>query len=88
MRKSLLIAPLALCLSGCATGVYWLFPPGGNEQQAHQDDYACMQEAQQQTSSAYVNPYGGAAQSGSTTNMYLYKSCMYARGYREGQPPK
>lgn len=87
MGKSLLLASLALFLSGCATGTYWLFPPGGNEQRGRQDDYACKQEAQQQASSAYVNPYGGAAQSGSTTNMDLYKSCMYARGYREGKQP-
>lgn len=87
MQKFVIVLAAA-AVAGCATQqVYWQFPSGGTEQQFDKDDYACMQETQQQTSSAYVNPYGGTAESGTTTNVYLYKACMNARGYREGQAP-
>ena len=77
---------LAATLTGCATSTYWLYPPGGDDAQWNRDVYECTQEAQQQSSSAYVNPYGGAAQSGSGTNYELRNACLRARGYREGQP--
>jgi len=86
MRKILTIVAI-VALSGCASSVYWNFPSGGTDQQFRQDDYACIQESQQQTSSAYVGPYGGNAQSYTAPNKQLYKSCMYARGYREGRKP-
>lgn len=87
MRNSLFLALSALLLAGCATAsyTYWLPPPGGSEQQFRQDEYACMQEAQQQSSNAYVNPYGGAAQSGSNLNIDLYSACLRARGYKQGR---
>ena len=78
---------LAASLTACASNSYWLYPPGGTEAQWHQDVYACTQESQQSSSSAYVNPYGGAAQSGSSTNYELRDACMRAKGYREGTPP-
>ena len=86
MRKILIITA-TIALSGCASSVYWNFPSGGTDQQFRQDDYACIQESQQQTSSAYVGPYGGNAQSSTAPNKQLYKSCMYARGYQEGTKP-
>lgn len=85
MRALLLFAVIGT-LSGCATQ-YWNFPPGGSTLQFNQDSYACTQEAQQQSSSAYVNPYGGTAQSGTHTNINLYNQCMYARGYYLGKTP-
>ena len=84
MKRHLFVLVLAITLTGCATNTRWYFPPGGTQQQFNQDTYECMQEAQQQSSNAYVNPYGGSASSGTTTNMYLAKACMRARGYREG----
>ena len=74
---------LAASLTGCATGSYWHYPPGGDDAQFNRDAYECMQESQQASSSAYVNPYGGAAQSGSGTNYEMRNACMRARGYRE-----
>jgi hypothetical protein len=74
---------LAASLTGCATGAYWHYPPGGDEAQWHRDVYECTQESQQGSSSAYVNPYGGAAQSGSGTNYQLRNACLRARGYRD-----
>ena len=69
-------------LTGCATSEnFWKLPPGVSEQTFKQDEYACLQESQQQSSSASVNAYGGTAQSGSVTNYTLYQSCMQARGY-------
>ena len=84
MKHYALAIVIAAGLTSCATSTYWNFPPGGTQQQFDRDTYECMQEAQQQTSNAYVNPYGGAASSGTTTNMYLAKACMRARGYQEG----
>jgi hypothetical protein len=40
-----------------------------------------MQASQQQTSSAYINRYGGAASSGQTTNDPLFIACMNAKGW-------
>ena len=69
-------------LTGCATSEnFWKLPPGVSEQTFKQDEYACLQESQQQSSSASVNAYGGTAQSGSVTNHGLYQACMRARGY-------
>ena len=79
------IAVVVLLVGGCATSpsqVLWGHPPGVFDQQFRKDDYTCIQESQQQSSSAYVGAYGGAAQSGSTSNFTLYKACMLARGYR------
>jgi hypothetical protein len=83
MRLCLAFA-LAASLTACTTGSYWLYPPGGDEAQWHRDVYECTQEAQQYSSSAYVNPYGGAAQGGTGTNYDLRNACLRARGYREG----
>ena len=80
MRKVILLF-LALCLTGCSS-TRW-YRENTSDQQYYQDNYACTQEAQQYSASAYVNPYGGAAQGGAGTNWTLYKQCMYARGYRE-----
>ena len=90
MRALLLLAVVGT-LSSCATEA-WNFPPDGNNAKFNQDSYACTREAQQQSSNAYVNSYGGAAQSGTYTNTNLYNQCMYARGYylskKSELPPK
>jgi hypothetical protein len=87
MLRFSLIAGLVI-LTGCSTGKYYSYPPGGTDVQFQRDSYECMQEAQQSASSAYVGPYGGAANSGTTTNAALAHACMRARGYVETSPPK
>jgi len=86
MKRHLLALALVVTLAGCTTNTRWQFPYNGTEQQFNQDTYECMQQAQHQTSNAYVNPYGGSSSSGSETNMPLAKACMRARGYREVSP--
>ena len=82
MTRSTLGLLLVMGLSACSTTEhFWRFPPGGSEQTFRQDDYACLQESQQHSSSANVNAYGGTAQSGSGSNYVLYQACMRARGY-------
>jgi hypothetical protein len=76
MRKYLIVL-FVIVLSGCAK---W-YKDGATQQDFSQDRYACLQEAQQNQSSARVNSYGGAAQSGSVTNGLLFNSCMEARGW-------
>ncbi|MCP9449307.1 MAG: hypothetical protein NNA21_04500 [Nitrospira sp.] len=85
--KKLLTIFAVLSLSGCTTETYWYFPYGGTEQQFRRDDYACIQEAQQQTFIAFANSYGGMAHSDNYTNIDLYKACMRSRGYREADLP-
>lgn len=72
---------LALVLAGCGS-TRW-YKDNTSDQEFYQDEYACTQEAQQPSSNAQVNAYGGTAQSGMSLNYQMYKSCMYARGYRE-----
>jgi uncharacterized lipoprotein len=77
------ILAVCLVLSLAACGSTRWYKDNTSDQQFYQDEYACTQEAQQPTSNAQVNPYGGTSQSGMTLNHQIYKSCMYARGYRE-----
>jgi hypothetical protein len=82
MLRSILLAAfldaMLLTLAGCAQ--VWV-KPGASHSDFSIDKYACLQESQQNQSSAVVNPYGGAAQSGSVTNVYLFNSCMNAKGW-------
>ena len=47
-----------------------------------QDRYVCIQQAQQQRSGAYVNRYGGEADSRVIINRGVYDACMAAKGYK------
>jgi hypothetical protein len=69
-------------LAGCApqTQSLWLKPGAGTDE-FQQDRYACLQGAQQPSSSAYVGRYGGAASSGMITNGGLFDACMNAKGW-------
>ena len=75
-------------LAGCSTGKYYNYPPGGTDLQFQKDSYECLQASQQSASNAYIGPYGGAANSGTTTNAALAHACMRARGYQETSRPK
>ncbi len=68
-----------ISLAGCAQQL-WV-KPGASQNDFASDRYACLQESQQQGSSARVNAYGGAAESGSYTNQGLFISCMTAKGW-------
>lgn len=64
MRLSIFFA--ILFLSGCATQVYWHFPPGKTQQDFARDDYECINsvkvvsqpQTQQQTVVQQSNTYG------------------------------
>lgn len=106
-----------LFLSGCATQVYWHFPPGGTQQDFARDDYECINsttsvyqpQTQQQTvvvqqnntygnnTAVVTNPPDGwagslqkslASMPQSYTNPNMYKLCMQAKGYVQGQKPQ
>ena len=83
--KKFISVVLVFTLAGCASGAWYR---GNTTQQEYNiDHYACMKESQQQTSGAFVGPYGGSSYSEPSTNMPLYKSCMYAKGYSDKRPP-
>jgi len=77
MKK--LTLTLLFALVGCASQTW--NKPGATQNEFNADRYACLQESQQQQGRAYVNPYGGAAQSGSVTNIFLFRACMQAHGW-------
>lgn len=70
---------IAIC--GCAALQMGWYKPGASQSDFAQDKYACMENSQEHVSGAYVNPYGGAASSGTITNIPLFQACMEARGY-------
>jgi hypothetical protein len=78
MRKYLIIL-FVVVLGGCAQ--YGWFKDGVSQQEANQDQYDCLREAQQRVSGAQVGPYGGVAQNTVITNRDLYNACVAARGY-------
>ena len=84
MKRQIVILLVVAAATGCATGTYW-HRDNTSQLQWEQDRYECMASSQSNTSSAYVNPYGGAAQSGTSTNTPLYEACLQARGYRKGK---
>jgi len=58
----------------------WL-KPGAAPDDFNQERYACLQQSQQPNSTAYLNRYGGAANSSIITNDGLYSACMSSRGW-------
>jgi hypothetical protein len=78
MKRIALVSSLIL-LSACANQV-WV-KPGATQSEFAQQKYACMQQSQQQVSSAYVNQYGGSSGSHVTTNKPLFNACMNAQGW-------
>ena len=68
-------------LTGCASMNFGWYKPGGSQQEFAEDKYECMSKSQMEASGAYVNAYGGAASSQTTTNLPLFQACMQAGGY-------
>jgi hypothetical protein len=84
-------AALAACvvvilssLGGCATPP----PPmryahqSATQQTYMQDRFACIQQAQQNRSGAYVDQFGGTSQSKVVINRGVFLACMGAKGYK------
>jgi hypothetical protein len=78
-KKSALSIAALVVLTGCQPMVW--NRPGASQADFNTERYQCMQASQQQTSSAYINQYGGAASSGQTTNDPLFIACMNAKGW-------
>jgi len=82
LSKNLGMVLLATAVSGCApTYIRYLSNNGASEQQFMNDRYACLQETQQRISSAYVNGYGGVANSRVMPPCSAINACLAARGY-------
>ena len=84
-KKSLLL--MLFFLTGCATQSGTWIKTGITQLQFNQDNYACLQEAQQpfgysQGGYGWGPAWGGwNGYSGVQTNPELYSACMKARGY-------
>jgi hypothetical protein len=72
----------SIFLISCAQQAQQLWSkPGSAPDDFNRDRYACLQQSQQPTSSAYLNQYGGVANSNIVTNGGLYGACMNAGGW-------
>ncbi len=81
--KRLVIIISAILLFACQTSMVWL-KDGGSPQDLDQDNYQCLQEAQEQISETYISFNGGAStENVSVTNVPLFNACMEARGWRK-----
>lgn len=78
MRRLCAIAAV-MAMTGCATNVW--DKPGSTRDDFARDRYGCLQDSQQQSSSAYVNKFGGSSASGMGTNDGLFAACMNSRGW-------
>lgn len=78
MRRLCAIAAV-MAMTGCATNVW--DKPGSTRDDFARDRYGCLQDSQQQSSSAYVNKFGGSSASGMGTNDGLFAACMNSKGW-------
>jgi hypothetical protein len=75
-------AVLSLSLASCGQQAQQLWlKPGAAADEFSQERYACLQQSQQPSSSAYIGRYGGAANSNIITNGGLFDACMNSRGW-------
>jgi hypothetical protein len=81
--KKLVIIISEILLVACQTSMVWL-KDGGSPQDLDQDNYQCLQEAQEQISETYISFGGGAStENVSVTNVPLFNACMEAQGWRK-----
>ncbi len=91
--KRLVIVISVILLVACQTTPTWYWhKDGGSQQDLDQDNYPCLQEAQQQISETYISYNGGTStENVSVTNVPLFNACMEARGwskkYQQNKPP-
>jgi hypothetical protein len=79
----LVIIISAILLVACQTSMVWL-KDGGSPQDLDQDNYQCLQEAEEQISETYISFNGGSStENVSVTNVPLFNACMEARGWRK-----
>jgi len=82
MRRFAFSATVARLLVSCAQQPQQLWlKPGAAPDEFSQERYACLQQSQQPSSSAYLNRYGGVANSNIITNDGLYTACMTSKGW-------
>ena len=79
-RSGLILSAL-FSVAGCGQTTMVWNKPAASAAEFNTDNYRCMQQSQQQTSSAYVDRYGGRASSGQSTNGPLFHACMNAAGW-------
>ena len=81
--KRLVIIISAILLVACQTSMVWL-KDGGSPQDLDQDNYQCLQEAQEEISETYISFNGGSStENVLVTNVPLFNACMEARGWRK-----
>jgi hypothetical protein len=79
--SKLMFIMLLFLFAGCAHNNNVWVKPGASTNEFNVDKYDCLQQSQQKSSGAFVNQYGGFANSGSITNVGLFNSCMNAKGW-------
>lgn len=79
----LAVSCVALSLAGCASAPppQYRFDGPGTLEMFLKARYECLREASGYSSSAAVNAYGGAAQTGQSCSRNTFNSCLAARGY-------
>lgn len=73
-----LLIVLLLTLSGCGSNQYYFSKPGFSQQQYDQDNFECLQAAQQPM---LITPSPGMPAGGMATNKDIYLACFRAKGY-------
>lgn len=73
-----LLAALLLITSGCGSNQYYLSKPGFSQQQYDQDNFECLQAAQQPM---LITPSPGMPAGGMAANKDIYLVCFRAKGY-------
>ncbi len=83
VSKRLVIFISVILLVACeTTPTYYWVKNGASKQDYAQDEYPCLQEAQQQISETYISYNGGSStEDVSVTNVPLFNACMEARGW-------
>ena len=82
--KRLVIIISAILLVACQTAPMVWLKDGGSPQDLDQDNYQCLQEAQEQISETYISFNGGSStENVSVTNVPLFNACMEVRGWQK-----
>ena len=82
MKASIFSVICCFALLACAQQQqgFWL-KPGAPQDEFSSVRYTCMQQSQQPVSAAYIDKYGGVANSNVITNSGLMAACLNAQGY-------
>jgi hypothetical protein len=78
----ILVAVISLGLTSCVQNQAFWDKAGSEPNEFNNVKYSCLQQSQQNASSAYVGKYGGVATSGAITNQNLFAACMNAQGWQ------